>query len=195
MKNLVLIDNYDSFTFNIYQYLGELGNVPQVFRNDAITIQELGRFDPSLIVISPGPCTPKKAGISIDVVRHFGEKVPILGVCLGHQAIVEAYGGIVSRANRIMHGKPSMIFHDGLSLFKDIPSPFRAIRYHSLIAKSEDVPNALSVVAVSEYNEVMAVRHEKFRVFGVQFHPESILTDHGYTMLKNFLDLGLHNET
>lgn len=186
---LLMIDNYDSFTYNLVQYFGELGEDVKVFRNDKITIQEIERLKPKRIVISPGPCTPKEAGISIDVIKHFKGKVPILGVCLGHQAIGAAFGGEIVRAQRLMHGKTSMIHHDGKTIFKDLPNPFEATRYHSLVIKKETLPDCLEITAWTDMDEIMGVRHKEFLIEGVQFHPESILTRVGKDLLKNFLIL------
>ncbi|MFY9268459.1 MAG: aminodeoxychorismate/anthranilate synthase component II [Candidatus Manganitrophaceae bacterium] len=184
---LLVIDNYDSFTYNLVQYLGELGAEPAVYRNDKITLGEIEALRPSKIVISPGPCTPKEAGISVDVIRTFGSKIPILGVCLGHQAIGEAFGGEVIRAPRLMHGKTSMILHDGRTIYRGLPNPFEATRYHSLIIRRETMPNVLEITAWTEEGEVMGVRHRTFPIEGVQFHPESILTNVGKDLLRNFL--------
>jgi anthranilate synthase/aminodeoxychorismate synthase-like glutamine amidotransferase len=189
MSGILLIDNYDSFTYNLYQYFGELGVLPEVVRNDEASLDALEMKNPGALVISPGPCTPKEAGVSIEAVRRFSGRIPILGVCLGHQAIAEAFGGKVVLARRLMHGKTSMVFHDGLGVFKEISSPFRAVRYHSLIVDAESLPQDLEIPAVSEYNEPMAIRHRSLPVFGVQFHPESILTEHGHQLLRNFLEL------
>lgn len=186
---ILMIDNYDSFTYNLVQYLGELGQDIRVFRNDKITIDEIEGLKPERIVISPGPCTPKEAGISIETIRHFQGKLPILGVCLGHQAIGEAFGGDVVRAGRLMHGKTSMIYHDGKTIFKEIPNPFEATRYHSLIIKRETIPSCLTITAETKEGEIMGVRHKEFPVEGVQFHPESILTKVGMDLLKNFLKI------
>lgn len=186
---LLMIDNYDSFTYNLVQYFGELGEDVKVFRNDKITIQEIERLKPKRIVISPGPCTPKEAGISIDVIKYFKGKIPILGVCLGHQAIGAAFGGEIVRAQRLMHGKTSMIHHDGKTIFKDLPNPFEATRYHSLVIKKETLPDCLEITAWTDMDEIMGVRHKEFLIEGVQFHPESILTRVGKDLLKNFLIL------
>lgn len=185
----LVIDNYDSFTYNLVQYLGELGAEMSVHRNDRITLQEIEKLRPSKIVISPGPCTPKEAGISVDLIRKFGSQIPILGVCLGHQAIGEAFGGEVVRAPRLMHGKTSMIRHDGRTLYRGLPNPFEATRYHSLIIRRESMPEVLEITAWTEEGEVMGVRHKTFPIEGVQFHPESILTRVGKDLLKNFLEL------
>jgi anthranilate synthase/aminodeoxychorismate synthase-like glutamine amidotransferase len=187
---VLLIDNYDSFTYNLYQYLCELGADVTVVRNDAISVDEARAMRPDLIVISPGPGVPRDAGISIELVRAMGPTTPVLGVCLGHQAITEAFGGVVSRAPELMHGKASPIEHDGRGVFEGLPSPFSAIRYHSLCAAPEAVPASLEVTARSDSGVIMAVRHREFPVHGVQFHPESILTEHGKDLLRNFLALG-----
>jgi para-aminobenzoate synthetase component 2 len=187
---LLMIDNYDSFTYNLVQYLGELGQEILVFRNDQVSIDEIEEMRPERIVISPGPCTPKEAGISVDLIKRFSGKVPILGVCLGHQAIVEAFGGDIVRAGRLMHGKTSMIHHDEKTIFQHLPNPFEATRYHSLIAKRETLPACLEISAETKEAEIMGLRHKEFPVEGVQFHPESILTKAGKDLLKNFLRLG-----
>lgn len=189
MPGIVLIDNYDSFTYNLYQYFGELGVLPRVVRNDEVPVSEIMAMEPAALVVSPGPCTPQKAGISIEAIRGFLGKIPILGVCLGHQAIAEALGGRVVPAKRLLHGKTSMVFHDGLGLFKGVPSPFRAVRYHSLIVDALSLPKELEIQAVSEYNEPMGLKHTRWPIFGVQFHPESIMTEHGHQILRNFLEL------
>lgn len=186
---LLMIDNYDSFTYNLVQYFGELGQELKVYRNNKITIPEIENMKPDRIVISPGPCTPKEAGISIDVIRHFTGKVPILGVCLGHQSIGEAFGGDVIRAPYLMHGKTSMIHHDGKTIFSGLPNPFEATRYHSLIIKRETIPAVLEVSAWTEDGIIMGVRHKQHQLEGVQFHPESILTNVGKDLLRNFLKL------
>jgi len=186
---LLMIDNYDSFTYNLVQYFGELGQSLQVFRNNKITIAEIEKMKPERIVISPGPCTPKEAGISIDVIKHFAGKVPVLGVCLGHQSIGEAFGGDVIRAPYLMHGKTSMIHHDNKTLFAGLPNPFVATRYHSLIIKRETLPSVLEVTAWTDDGIIMGVRHKEFKIEGVQFHPESILTNAGKDLLRNFLKL------
>jgi len=184
----LVIDNYDSFTFNLVQYLGELGDTPAVYRNDKISITEIEDLKPSRILISPGPCTPAEAGVSKAVIEHFSGKLPILGVCLGHQSIGEVFGGKVIRAPRLMHGKVSPIHHDEAGIFKGLPTPFTATRYHSLIV-DEPLPSALMRTAWTEEGELMGLRHKEHPTFGLQFHPESILTEHGHTMLKNFLEL------
>jgi anthranilate synthase/aminodeoxychorismate synthase-like glutamine amidotransferase len=184
---LLVIDNYDSFTYNLVQYFGELGADPQVKRNDAITIEELEKMRPAKIVISPGPGTPADAGISMEVIRRLGSKIPILGVCLGHQSIGEVYGGKVVRAERLMHGKTSPIRHDGKGVFAKLPNPFEATRYHSLIVERDSVPNCLEVSAETAEGEIMGLRHREYPVHGVQFHPESILSKEGKDLLANFL--------
>jgi len=186
---MVVIDNYDSFTYNLVQYLGELGEQLRVFRNDVVTIQELEQLQPARIVISPGPCTPREAGISNDVVRHFAGRVPILGVCLGHQCIGHVFGGEVVRAGRLMHGKTSPIQHDGRTIFSGLPNPFDATRYHSLLVRKESLPGCLEVSAWTQEGEIMGLRHKEFLVEGVQFHPESVLTLPGKDLLRNFLAL------
>lgn len=192
---LLMIDNYDSFTYNLVQYLGELGEDVRVFRNDKITVQEIETMKPDRIVISPGPCTPKEAGISIETIKYFGGKIPILGVCLGHQAIGAAFGGDIIRAPYLMHGKTSMIHHDGKTLFKGLPNPFEATRYHSLVIKRETLPDCLDVTAWTEAEGVtgiiMGVRHKKHLIEGVQFHPESILTVAGKDLLRNFIRISV----
>ncbi len=186
---LLIIDNYDSFTYNLVQYFGELGADPVVKRNDEITVAEIERMQPDAVVISPGPCTPKEAGISNDVIREIGPKLPVLGVCLGHQCIGHVFGADVVRAGRLMHGKTSPILHDDDGVFAGLPSPFDATRYHSLIIDPPTVPDLLVVNARTAENEIMGVRHREFPIHGVQFHPESILTRHGKELLKNFLAL------
>jgi len=186
---LLMIDNYDSFTYNLVQYFGELGQNLKVYRNNKITIAEIEQMNPDRIVISPGPCTPKEAGVSIDVIKHFTGKIPILGVCLGHQAIGDAFGGDVIRAPYLMHGKTSMIYHDGKTIFAGLPNPFEATRYHSLIIRRETMPAVLEISAWTEDGIVMAVRHRQHKLEGVQFHPESILTAGGKDLLRNFLQL------
>ncbi|HEY8175399.1 MAG TPA: aminodeoxychorismate/anthranilate synthase component II [Gemmatimonadaceae bacterium] len=188
---ILVIDNYDSFTFNLVQYLGELGAETTVRRNDEIRVEEIARLAPSAIVISPGPCAPAKAGISVPTVRRWGATIPILGVCLGHQAIGEAYGGRVIRAAKVMHGKTSQVRHDGRELFAGLPNPMQVMRYHSLVVESSSLPNELTVLARAEDDpsEIHAVRHRQHPVWGVQFHPESIMTPDGKALLRNFLDL------
>jgi len=186
---LLVIDNYDSFTYNLVQYFGELGADLKVYRNDEITIDEIRELAPDKICISPGPCTPAEAGISCDVVRAFGKTIPILGVCLGHQCIGQVFGGDVIRADRLMHGKTSPILHEGQSLFEGLPDPFEATRYHSLIVKRETFPEELEITAETAEHEIMGLRHREYPIHGLQFHPESILTEHGKQLLQNFLDL------
>jgi len=185
---LLMIDNYDSFTYNLVQYLGELGADVRVYRNDAITLDEVAAMAPSQIVVSPGPCTPSEAGVSVPLIQRFAGHVPILGVCLGHQAIGQAFGGRIVRAQRVMHGKLSPVSHDGRGVFTDLPSPFAVTRYHSLAIERDRVPAQLLVTATSDDGEIMGVRHRQWAVEGVQFHPEAILTEHGKKMLENFLE-------
>jgi len=184
---ILLIDNYDSFVYNLARYVRELGGTPVVRRNDAITLDEIERLAPSHIIISPGPCSPSEAGISVDVVRRFGLTTPVLGVCLGHQAIGAAYGAAVVRARRPMHGKVSLIRHEGTGIFTGLPSPFHATRYHSLVVSHASLPATLRVTAVADDGEIMALEHREHPVVGVQFHPESALTEHGYRLLDRFL--------
>jgi anthranilate synthase/aminodeoxychorismate synthase-like glutamine amidotransferase len=186
---LVIIDNYDSFTYNLVQYLGELGEAIEVYRNDAITLEEIASKRPAHIVISPGPCTPNEAGISVDLIKRFAGRIPILGVCLGHQSIGAAFGGDVVRADRLMHGKTSMIHHDGKTVYEGLDNPFEATRYHSLIVKRATLPACLEISAETSQGEIMGLRHREFPVEGVQFHPESILTRVGKDLLRNFLKL------
>jgi len=187
---VLMIDNYDSFTYNLVQYLRELGEEVRVFRNDSISCAEISSLNPGRIVISPGPCTPNEAGVSLAVIEKFAGVMPILGVCLGHQAIGQAFGGRVVRAARLMHGKTSLIYHDGRSVFRDLPVPFTATRYHSLIVERESLPAGLEISAWTEEGEIMGLRHRELMVEGVQFHPESILTEHGHELLRNFLSMG-----
>lgn len=184
---LLILDNYDSFTYNLVQYFGELGAEMQVHRNDAITVEEIKRLKPERICISPGPCTPNEAGISLELIREMGECTPILGVCLGHQSIGQVYGGEVVRAERLMHGKTSPIYHEGSSVFAGLQSPFEATRYHSLIVRRETLPDCLQITAWTREGEIMGLQHKQYPVHGVQFHPESILTQSGKKMLENFL--------
>jgi len=184
---IVVIDNYDSFTYNLVQYLGELGQEIQVFRNDQVTVEQIREMQPDHIVISPGPGDPHDGGISLELLQELGPTTPILGVCLGHQCIGEAFGGQVVRAPRLMHGKTSQVYHNGDGLFSGIPSPFQATRYHSLIVQ-EPLPDCLEGTAFTSQGEIMGVRHKEYLVVGVQFHPESILTEHGHRILQNFLD-------
>ena len=188
---ILMIDNYDSFTYNLVQFLGEQGQDIQVFRNDKITLEEIKSLKPDHIVISPGPCTPNEAGISMDVIREFGGKIPILGVCLGHQSIGQVFGGKIVRAQCLMHGKTSQIYHDGKTIYKNLPNPFTATRYHSLIIHEGTVPDCLEVTAKTDKGEIMGVRHKENLIEGVQFHPESILTDVGKQLLANFISLSL----
>ncbi|TPG70401.1 aminodeoxychorismate/anthranilate synthase component II [Brevibacillus laterosporus] len=184
---IIMIDNYDSFTYNLVQYVGELGEELRVFRNDKITLEEIENMKPDYLMISPGPCTPNEAGISMDVIRYFAGKVPILGVCLGHQSIGQVFGGKIVRAERLMHGKTSEVLHDGKTIFAGIPSPFQAARYHSLLIQEESIPEELEITARTPEGEIMAIRHRELPIEGVQFHPESIITQYGKQMLKNFL--------
>jgi anthranilate synthase component 2 len=184
---LLMIDNYDSFTYNLVQYLGELGEDVKVVRNDQATVAEIERLKPDHIVVSPGPCTPNEAGVSVPVIRELSGKFPILGVCLGHQSIGAAFGGNIIRAKQLMHGKTSMIHHAGKGVFEGVPNPFEATRYHSLVIERETMPDCLEVTAWTEDGEIMGVRHKTLPVEGVQFHPESILTQHGHDLLANFL--------
>jgi anthranilate synthase/aminodeoxychorismate synthase-like glutamine amidotransferase len=186
---LLVIDNYDSFTYNLVQYFGELGQEVEVFRNDKITLEQIEELNPERIVISPGPCTPKEAGISVPLIQRFAGKVPILGVCLGHQAIGSAFGGQVVRNYRLMHGKTSMIHHDDRTIYRDIPNPFEATRYHSLVIEPKTVPPCLEISARTDEGEIMGLRHREYIVEGVQFHPESIMTMVGKDLLKNFLGM------
>ncbi|MFO7945421.1 MAG: aminodeoxychorismate/anthranilate synthase component II [Armatimonadota bacterium] len=184
---IMLIDNYDSFTYNLYQYLAEMGQEVQVHRNDRISVEKVLAVSPDQIVISPGPCTPTEAGISCDLIEAAAGQIPILGVCLGHQAIGQVFGGEVVRAPRLMHGKTSEILHDSQGVFTNIPSPFTAVRYHSLVIEPDSVPGCLEVSARTDMDEIMGVRHREYAIEGVQFHPESILTEHGKTLLANFV--------
>jgi anthranilate synthase component II len=186
---LLMIDNYDSFTYNLVQYFGELGEDVQTYRKDEITLEKITQLKPDRICISPGPCTPHEAGVSVPVLQHFAGKLPILGVCLGHQSIGAAFGGKVVRAHEVMHGKTSPIEHTGVGVFKDLPSPFTVIRYHSLAIERASLPDNLEVTAWTADGEIMGVRHKNFPIEGVQFHPESILSEHGHALLKNFLTI------
>lgn len=190
---LLMIDNYDSFTYNVVQYLGELGADVHVVRNDEITVEEIAALNPEKIVISPGPCTPNEAGISMDVIRSYAGKLPVLGICLGHQSIGQVFGGVVVRARRVMHGKTSPIHHIGEGVFRGLSEPFEATRYHSLVVHRDTLPDCLEVTAWTEteagdVDEIMGLRHRELAIEGVQFHPESILTAHGYDLLRNFLE-------
>ena len=187
---LLVIDNYDSFTYNLVQYFGELGTEVVVYRNDQVTLDQIEEMNPEWIVVSPGPCTPNEAGVSVPLVKQFAGKIPILGVCLGHQAIGQALGGRIVHAKRLMHGKTCAIQHDGQGVFRGLPSPFTATRYHSLAIERASLPDCLEVNAWSDDGEIMGVRHRTLAVEGVQFHPESILTEHGHRLLKNFLERG-----
>jgi len=186
---LLMIDNYDSFTYNLVQYFGELGEDVRTVRNDEITLEQIAAMKPDRICISPGPCTPHEAGVSVPLLKEFAGKLPILGVCLGHQSIGAAFGGKVIRAKQVMHGKTSVISHTGAGVFKDLPSPYTIIRYHSLAIERESLPDCLEVTAWTEDGEIMGVRHKHYQIEGVQFHPESILSEHGHSLLKNFLTI------
>lgn len=184
---IVMIDNYDSFTYNLVQYLGEMGEELRVYRNNKITVEEVLEMQPDQIIISPGPCTPNEAGISVPLIKAAAGKVPLLGVCLGHQSIGQAFGGEVVRAGRLMHGKTSPVFHRNVGVFAGLPSPFEATRYHSLVIRRESLPDCLEITAETEIGEIMGVRHKELPVEGVQFHPESVLTEHGKDLLRNFI--------
>ena len=185
---LLMVDNYDSFTYNIVQYFGELGQEVKVFRNDAISLSEIARLNPDYLVISPGPCAPAQAGISLAAIREFAGKVPLLGVCLGHQSIGEAFGGRVVHAKKLMHGKVSPVQHNNVGMFRNLPNPVTCTRYHSLAVERETLPECLEITAWTDDGEIMGMRHKTLALEGVQFHPESILTEHGHDMLKNFLE-------
>ncbi|MCA0170824.1 aminodeoxychorismate/anthranilate synthase component II [Bacillus sp. RAR_GA_16] len=185
---ILMIDNYDSFTYNLVQYLGEMGEELVVKRNDEITISEIEELNPSFIMVSPGPCSPNEAGISMAVIKHFAGSIPIFGVCLGHQSIAQVFGGDVIKADRLMHGKTSPMHHDGRTIFKGLENPFTATRYHSLIVKKETLPECFEISAWTVEGEIMAIRHKDLAIEGVQFHPESIMTDTGKTLLKNFIE-------
>ena len=190
---LLMIDNYDSFTYNVVQYLAELKADVHVYRNDEITVEEIIALNPERLVISPGPCTPNEAGISMAAIEHFAGKIPILGICLGHQSIGQVFGGDIVRAKEVMHGKISSIYHNGAGVFKDLPSPYNATRYHSLVIDKNTLPDCLEMTAWTqtpdgEIDEIMGVRHKELNIEGVQYHPESILTEHGHALLKNFLE-------
>jgi para-aminobenzoate synthetase component II len=184
---ILMIDNYDSFTYNLVQYLGEMGEELKVIRNDQTSIQGIAELDPKFLMISPGPCSPNEAGISLEAIKNFAGKTPIFGVCLGHQSIAQVFGGDVIRAERLMHGKISMVYHDGKTIFEGVENPFPAARYHSLIVKKETLPDCLEISAWTEEGEIMAIRHKTLPVEGVQFHPESILTTPGKQLLRNFI--------
>ena len=188
-----MVDNYDSFTYNLVHYLGELGEEVIVFRNDKITLEGVGRLDPDMIMISPGPCTPKEAGISVDLIREFFGKKPMLGVCLGHQSLAYARGGNIVRAKTLLHGKTSMIHHDGRGIYSGIPDPFEATRYHSLIVEEKSLPDEFEISAWTDQGEVMGIRHQEYVIEGVQFHPESILTRFGIDILRNFINIAKRN--
>jgi anthranilate synthase/aminodeoxychorismate synthase-like glutamine amidotransferase len=192
---ILIIDNYDSFTYNLVQYLGELGADLQIFRNDKLTIEDMEQLAPERIVISPGPCTPKEAGISVETIKHFAGRLPVLGVCLGHQSLAYAFGGQIVRAHRLMHGKTSMVHHDGKTIFESLPNPFEATRYHSLIVKRETLPADFEISAETVEGEIMGLRHTPTGAEGVQFHPESILTTSGMDLLRNFLALPVGSST
>lgn len=192
---ILMIDNYDSFTYNLVQYFGELGEEVQIYRNDEITISQIEMMAPDIIVISPGPCTPNEAGISMEVIEHFGSKIPLLGICLGHQSMAQVYGGKIVRAREVKHGKTSPIYHNGQGVFENLPNPFIATRYHSLIIEKASLPDCFELSAWTQedgkadgkVDEIMGIKHKKFAMEGVQFHPESILTEHGHDLLENFL--------
>lgn len=190
---ILMIDNYDSFTYNLVHYLGELGEKVLVFRNDKITIEDAGKLNPDMVVISPGPCTPKEAGISVDLIKEFAGRIPILGVCLGHQSIGYAFGGNIVRAKRLLHGKTSQIYHDGKSIYEGVPMPFEATRYHSLLVEGSSLPDELEMTAWTDEDEIMGIRHKEYLIEGVQFHPESILTKHGKDLLRNFIRIAKGN--
>ncbi|MCC7134868.1 MAG: aminodeoxychorismate/anthranilate synthase component II [Nitrosomonas sp.] len=184
---LLMIDNYDSFTYNLVQYFGELGEEVKVVRNDEIALEQVSQLMPACVVISPGPCTPDEAGISLQLIQHYGGSLPLLGVCLGHQSIGQAFGGRIIRAKQVMHGKVSPIFHENSGVFRGLPNPFMATRYHSLIIERESLPDCLEITAWTETGEIMGIRHRTLAIEGVQFHPESVLSEHGHQLLKNFL--------
>ena len=188
---LAMIDNYDSFTYNLVQYFGELGQTVTVFRNDQVSITEIEQLAPQYLVVSPGPCTPSEAGISVAAIAHFAGQIPILGVCLGHQSIAQAFGGNIVHAQQIMHGKTSLITHTGCGVFAGIANPFQATRYHSLVIEKSSLPDCFEITAWTEDGEIMAVKHKQYVLEGVQFHPESIVTEHGHALLENFLNLPL----
>ncbi|MFF2755641.1 aminodeoxychorismate/anthranilate synthase component II [Psychrobacillus sp. NPDC058041] len=185
---ILMIDNYDSFTYNLVQYIGELGEEVKVVRNDELTIAEIEQLAPNIIVVSPGPCTPNEAGISLEAITHFAGKIAIFGVCLGHQSIGQAFGGNVIRAERLMHGKTSPVFHDGKGVNANMPNPFQATRYHSLLVEKESLPECLEVTSWTEEGEIMGLRHKEFPIEGVQFHPESIMTEEGKKLIQNFIE-------
>ncbi len=186
---ILMIDNYDSFTYNLVHYLAELGEEVVVHRNDKLELEDIRKLNPDMLVVSPGPCTPKEAGISVEAIKEFAGRMPILGVCLGHQSVAYAYGGKIVRADRLLHGKTSEIHHDGKGIYKDIPDPFEATRYHSLIVNKESLPEIFEITAWTDEGEIMGIRHKEHMIEGVQFHPESILTKHGKDLLKNFISI------
>jgi anthranilate synthase/aminodeoxychorismate synthase-like glutamine amidotransferase len=190
---ILMIDNYDSFTYNLVHYLAELGEEVVVHRNDKIELEDIGKLNPDMMVVSPGPCTPKEAGISVDAIKEFAGRMPILGVCLGHQSVAYAYGAEIVRADRLLHGKTSEIHHDGKGIYKDIPDPFEATRYHSLLINKKSLPNEFEVASWTDEGEIMGIRHKEHLIEGVQFHPESILTKHGKDLLRNFIALARKN--
>ena len=190
---ILMIDNYDSFTYNLVHYLSELGQKVEVYRNDKITVEDAGRLNPDIIVVSPGPCTPKEAGVSVDVIKEFAGRIPVLGVCLGHQSLAYAYGAKIVRADRLLHGKTSLIHHNGEGVYKDIPDPFEATRYHSLLVEKETLPDVFEVTSWTDQGEIMGIRHKELLLEGVQFHPESILTKYGKDLLGNFIRLAQNN--
>lgn len=189
-----MIDNYDSFTYNLVHYLAELGEVVVVHRNDKIELEDIGKLDPDMMVVSPGPCTPKEAGISVDAIKEFAGRMPILGVCLGHQSVAYAYGAEIVRADRLLHGKTSEIHHDGKGIYKNIPDPFEATRYHSLLVNKKTLPDCLEITAWTDQDEIMGIRHKEHLIEAVQFHPESILTKHGKDLLKNFITIAKNSK-
>ncbi len=186
---ILMIDNYDSFTYNLVHYLSELGQDVEVYRNDKITVEDVGGLNPDIIVVSPGPCTPKEAGVSVDVIKEFAGRIPVLGVCLGHQSLAYAYGAKIIRADRLLHGKTSLIHHDAKGIYKEIPDPFEATRYHSLLVERKTLPDVFEITAWTDEGEIMGIRHKELLLEGVQFHPESILTKYGKDLLGNFVEL------
>jgi len=190
---ILMIDNYDSFTYNLVHYLAELGEEVVVHRNDKIELEDIGKLNPDMMVVSPGPCTPKEAGISVDAIKEFAGRIPILGVCLGHQSVAYAYGAEIVRADRLLHGKTSEIHHDAKGIYKDIPDPFEATRYHSLLINKKSLPDEFEVTSWTDEGEIMGIRHKEHLIEGVQFHPESILTKHGKDLLRNFIALARKN--
>ncbi|MFV9567772.1 anthranilate synthase component II [Thermoanaerobacter mathranii] len=189
---ILIIDNYDSFTYNLYQYVGEMNNKIFVIRNDEVSVKDIEKLNPEKIILSPGPGRPENAGICVDVIKSLGDKIPILGICLGHQAIGYAYGAKIVKADKIMHGKTSLVFHKGEEIFKDIKNPIEAMRYHSLVIDRQTLPRDLEITAYTEEGVIMGVRHKMYPVYGLQFHPESILTEQGKEILRNFLEVGYH---